>query len=103
MTDVTAVDLFGDVVGQARAVAQLRAAFARPVHAYLFVGPAGSSKAAASIGFAAGLVCPNGGCGRCDSCARALRGVHPDISTIERTGAAITARVPPRSRVCRKT
>ena len=90
MSDVLAADLFKDVVGQPRAVAQLRAALARPVHAYLFVGPPGSSKAAASLGFAAGLVCPNGGCGRCDSCARAMRGVHPDISTIERTGAAIT-------------
>lgn len=90
MTDLGAIDLFNDVVGQPRAVVQLRASLARPVHAYLFVGPAGSSKAAASLGFAAGLVCPNGGCGSCDSCARALRGVHPDISTIERTGAAIT-------------
>lgn len=90
MSDTVELDLFEDVVGQSRAVAQLRAALARPVHAYLFVGPAGSSMAAASLGFAAGLVCPNGGCGRCDSCMRAMRGVHPDISTVERTGAAIT-------------
>jgi len=82
--------LFDEVVGQDRAVAQLRAALARPVHAYLFVGPAGSSKEAAALGFAAALVCPNGGCGSCDSCVRAMRGVHPDISTIERTGAAIS-------------
>src|ERR1039458_5869794 len=83
-------DLFAHVVGQERAVAQLRASLARPVHAYLFVGPPGSSKDAAALGFAAALVCPHGGCGECDSCLRALRGRHPDISTIERTGAAIS-------------
>ena len=90
MRDVTGDGLFGAVVGQERAVAALRAALARPVHAYLFVGPPGSSKEAAAVGFAAGLVCPNGGCGTCDSCRRALRGVHPDVSSVHRTGAAIT-------------
>ena len=69
---------------------QLRASLARPVHAYLFVGPPGSSKEAAALGFAAGLVCPNGGCGVCDSCRRALRGVHPDVTSVQRTGAAIS-------------
>jgi len=87
---VSPTDLFGAVVGQDRAVAQLRAALVRPVHAYLFVGPPGSSKEAAAVGFAAALVCPNGGCGSCDVCARALRGVHPDVTTIERTGASIS-------------
>jgi DNA polymerase III subunit delta' len=82
--------LFAQVVGQDRAIAQLRRALARPVHGYLFVGPAGSSKESASLGFAAGLVCPNGGCGTCASCTRALRGVHPDITVLDRTGAAIT-------------
>ena len=82
--------LFAGVVGQERAVAALRAALARPVHAYLFLGPPGSSKEAAALGFAAGLVCPLGGCGTCSSCLRALRGVHPDISSVRRTGAAIS-------------
>lgn len=82
--------LFDGVVGQGRAIMQLRAALARPVHAYLFVGPPGSSLDRAAIGFAAGLVCPSGGCGRCDSCRRALRGVHPDVTRIVRTGAAIS-------------
>ena len=89
---MSAVDLFGGVVGQDRAVGQLRSALARPVHAYLFVGPPGSSKEAAAIGFAAALVCPSGGCGACDSCARALRGVHPDVTTIEREGASISVK-----------
>jgi DNA polymerase III subunit delta' len=82
--------LFDGVVGQERAVGMLRAALARPVHAYLFLGPPGSSKEAAAAGFAAGLVCPLGGCGTCSSCLRALRGVHPDISSVHRTGAAIS-------------
>ncbi|HEV3328205.1 MAG TPA: hypothetical protein VGZ33_02315 [Acidimicrobiales bacterium] len=90
MTDAANDTLFEGVVGQGRAVAALRASLRRPVHAYLFLGPPGSSKEAAAVGFAAGLVCPNGGCGVCDSCRRALRGVHPDISSVHRTGAAIT-------------
>ena len=35
-------DVFDTVVGQPEAVAQLRAAAALPVHAYLLVGPAGA-------------------------------------------------------------
>jgi DNA polymerase-3 subunit delta' len=83
-------ELFEGVVGQERALAHLDAALERPVHAYLFLGPAGSSKEAAARGFAAGLVCPTGGCGSCESCRRALRGVHPDITVLERTGASLT-------------
>jgi len=90
MTDHDHGGLFEGVVGQERAVAQLRCALGRPVHAYLFVGPPGSSKEAVARGFAAGLVCPNGGCGVCTSCLRALRGVHPDITSLRRIGAAIT-------------
>jgi DNA polymerase-3 subunit delta' len=82
--------LFDGVVGQDRAVAALAAALDRPVHAYLLVGPPGSSKEDAARGFAAGLVCPNGGCGTCESCLRALRGVHPDVSVVRRTGAALS-------------
>lgn len=82
--------LFQGVVGQQRALVHLDAALHRPVHAYLFVGPTGSSKEAAARGFAAGLVCPVGGCGQCESCRRALRGVHPDVTVLERTGASLT-------------
>jgi DNA polymerase III subunit delta' len=83
-------ELFTSVVGQDRALGQLRAALVRPVHAYLFLGPPGSSTESAALGFAAGLVCPLGGCGTCDSCARALRGVHPDVTWFRRTGAALS-------------
>jgi DNA polymerase-3 subunit delta' len=51
-------DLYAGVVGQEKAVAALVAAAARPVHAYLFVGPPGTGKAVAARGFAAALLCP---------------------------------------------
>ena len=41
------------VVGQARAVEQLTRAATNPVHAYLFEGPAGSTKDEAARAFAA--------------------------------------------------
>ncbi len=81
--------LFEEVVGQPRAVAQLMAAARRPVHAYLLHGPPGSGKRAAARGLAAALLCPNGGCGRCNTCRRVLAGIHPDLIVVERTGAAV--------------
>ncbi|MFN7150884.1 MAG: ATP-binding protein, partial [Microthrixaceae bacterium] len=50
------VDLWSEVVGQDPAVAQLRAALASPVHAYLLVGPEGSGKRALARAFAAELL-----------------------------------------------
>ena len=81
--------LFAQVVGQDRAVAQLASAARRPVHAYLFHGPPGSGKRAAARGLAAALLCPDGGCGICNSCRRALAGTHPDLVTVERSGASL--------------
>ena len=82
--------LFAGLIGQERAVAQLRTAAESPVHAYLLVGPPGTGKRSAARSFAAVLLCPTGGCGRCEECTRALRGVHPDVVVRERTGAYIT-------------
>ena len=84
--------LFAGVVGQERAVARLWSAARRPVHAYLFHGPPGSGKRAAARGLAAALLCPDGGCGVCNSCRRALAGTHPDLVTVERTGAVARRR-----------
>ncbi|MGA2838030.1 MAG: DNA polymerase III subunit delta' [Acidimicrobiales bacterium] len=81
--------LFEGVVGQERAVSRLTDAARRPVHAYLFHGPPGTGKRAAARGLAAALLCPHGGCGVCSSCRRALAGTHPDLVTVERTGAAL--------------
>ncbi len=88
-------DLYAGVVGQEKAVAVLTAAAARPVHAYLFVGPPGAGKGAAARSFAAALLCPanqagEGPDGTCDSCRRVLAGVHPDVIDVEREGAAIS-------------
>ena len=82
--------LYADVVGQERAVSQLRAAAADPVHAYLLVGPAGTGHRDLARSFAANLLCEEGGCGRCDHCRRALAGVHPDVVVRERAGPFIT-------------
>jgi DNA polymerase-3 subunit delta' len=83
--------LFADVIGQARAISALQAAAARPVHAYLLVGPPGTGKSSAALSFAAALLCPTvPPDGTCDSCRRVLAGVHPDVVDVEREGAAIS-------------
>ena len=83
---LTGTDLYADVVGQPRAVEQLRAAAAAPVHAYLFVGPPGTGKRAAARAFAATLLCRDGGCGSCRDCRLALAGEHPDLMVFEPKG-----------------
>jgi len=83
-------DLYADVIGQGAAVAALRAAAVRPVHAYLLAGPPGTAKRAAALSFAASLLCPSGGDGTCDVCRRVLGEVHPDLVVIEREGPFIT-------------
>lgn len=82
-----------DVVGQDAAVAQLRAAAAAPVHAYLFVGPAGVGKRTAARAFAGAVLCPverGVGCGVCEVCRRVAEGVHPDVLVYEREGARMS-------------
>lgn len=81
--------LYRDVVGQPRAVANLVAAARKPVHAYLFVGPAGTGMREAAGAFAADVLCAKGGCGECVSCKNALAERHPDLSVVERTGPKI--------------
>ncbi len=78
------------LVGQDVAVTTLRAVAARPVHAYLFVGPPGTGKLRAAMAFAAMLLCPGGGEDGCETCRRVLDGVHPDVLVVEREGPALT-------------
>jgi DNA polymerase-3 subunit delta' len=81
--------IWDDVVGQGPAINQLRtAADHGPVHAYLFVGPPGSTKLQAARAFAARLLT---GAERRDGrdASLALRGEHPDVREVRREGASI--------------
>jgi DNA polymerase III subunit delta' len=91
------VPRIADVLGQDRVIAQLRAAITRGRvhHAYLFTGPPGSGKRATALAFASALNClahpdePLGeGCDSCDACSRIAAGIHPDVVTLAREGAA---------------
>lgn len=76
------------VVGQERAVRTLRSCVADPVHAYLFVGPPGSTKDQAARAFAAALLAGGDLPGH-RSARLALAGEHPDVREVRRVGAAI--------------
>ena len=84
-------DVWDDVVGQKQAIGHLRAAVARgPVHAYLFVGPSGSTKLEAARAFAASIL--SGGETRSHRDARLIiAGEHPDVLEVQRVGASISA------------
>jgi DNA polymerase-3 subunit delta' len=86
------IDPWAEVVGQERAVAELRAAAEAPVHAYLLVGPRGSGKRALAAAFAADLL-SHGSVGEDADRHRklALAEQHPDLVVFEREGAAISA------------
>lgn len=88
--DRPAAALFAGIVGQDEAVAALRAAAANPVHAYLLRGPAGNGGLAAAHGFAAALLCPEGGCGECATCRASLAGTDPDLHVVRRSGASVS-------------
>ena len=83
-------ELFAGVVGQEDAVAALRAAAGNPVHAYMLLGPEGNGGLAAAFGFAAALLCPDGGCGVCATCRAALAGTDPDLHVVRRSGASLS-------------
>jgi DNA polymerase III subunit delta' len=82
--------VWSNVVGQQQAIRRLTQAAINPVHAYLFVGPPGSTKDEASRAFAALLMA-----GVDDAAGRdarlALAGEHPDVREVERQGARISA------------
>ena len=78
------------VVGQDRAVESLRRTAASPVHAYLFVGPPGTTKDEAARAFAALLLTGNEDAGSRDA-RLVLAGEHPDVREVVRVGPAISA------------
>ncbi len=87
----TAYGVWGELVGQDRAVQTLRRAARGDdhamTHAWLVVGPPGSGRSNAARAFAAALQCerPGGveaGCGHCNGCRTALSGAHPDVTLV---------------------
>ncbi|MCB1014572.1 MAG: hypothetical protein KDB10_05580 [Acidimicrobiales bacterium] len=79
-----------DVLGQDRAVAQLRASVAAPVHAYLFVGPPGSGRRAAARAFAADLLAADSAGDDADRHRQlALAEHHPDLTVFVPEGASL--------------
>lgn len=83
---------------QERVIARLRRAIerGRVPHAYLFAGPPGAPMYDAAIALASALSCQlarGEGCdpgadARCDACAKIAAGIHPDVVTLAREGAA---------------
>lgn len=86
MSDSPSSDPFEDIIGQDRAVEQLRAAVANPVHAYLFVGPRGSGRRKAAARFAGELV--GADADRLRNRDLAAREEHPDLVVFEPQGNA---------------
>jgi DNA polymerase-3 subunit delta' len=83
------VPVLDQVVGQDAAAAFLRAAAARPHHAYVLAGPEGSGKSIGARAFVAALLCREGGCGTCRSCRLALAEQHPNQFVVEPEGRDI--------------
>jgi len=87
------VSVWQGVPGQERVVAQLRRAIERDrvPHAYLFSGPRGAPMYDTAIALAMAMSCQRArgeGCGECDACAKIATGIHPDVVTLAREGAA---------------
>jgi DNA polymerase-3 subunit delta' len=85
MTAMVATEHWARIPGQERAVTQLQRAAARPVHAYLLVGPRGSGVEEAARCFAAALITADTGSAEDGerSWDLVLRGVHPDVVEID--------------------
>ena len=96
--------VFGDLAGQEAVVAELRQAAAAAAavlrgeratgmtHAWLFTGPPGSGRSVTARAFAAALLCPYGGCGRCPSCHQVRAGTHADLLLVRPDGLSYGVR-----------
>jgi DNA polymerase III delta' subunit len=74
-------------------VTQLQSAIERnrTPHAYLFSGPRGAPLYDTAQALAMALNCQTKrgiGCGECDACSKIAAGIHPDVVTLLREGAA---------------
>jgi len=83
----------GRIVGQERAIGQIERALssAKLAQAYVFDGPQGVGKRTAALALAAALNCEAEalGCGRCESCDKIARDLHPDVLLVVADGAQI--------------
>ena len=96
------MSVFDSILGQEHAVHDLQRAVADAAkvaigergdamtHAWLVTGPPGSGRSTIALAFAAGLVCPNGGCGTCVDCRNVAAGVHPDVEHVVPEGVVYT-------------
>jgi DNA polymerase-3 subunit delta' len=86
------MSVFDTVTGQAEVVATLRAAVRGEgmTHAWLFTGPPGSGRSVAARAFASALLCADGGCGHCASCAQVRARSHPNLVVVEPAGLSIS-------------
>jgi DNA polymerase-3 subunit delta' len=84
-----AVSVWADVVGQRDTIERLQRAARQPVHAYLFIGPPGSTKKEAARAFAALLISGVDDASQRDA-ELVLRGEHPDVKEVSRAGPSIS-------------
>lgn len=80
------------MVGQSQAVAALQAWSADPIHAYLFLGPAGTGKRQAARAFSASIqaqLCPGDSAAAERQVRLALEDKHPDVEIHEPAGAGL--------------
>jgi DNA polymerase III subunit delta' len=97
--------VFAVLAGQDEVVAELRQAASAAAavlhgehatgmtHAWLFTGPPGSGRSVAARAFAAALLCPYGGCGRCASCHQVRAGTHADLLLVRPDGLSYGVRL----------
>jgi DNA polymerase III subunit delta' len=93
--DPPAMPVFDRLAGQDAVVEQLRTAAGSPggiAHAWLFTGPPGSGRSVAARTFAAALLCPDQGCGKCASCRQVAAGTHADLLLIRPDGLSYGVR-----------
>ncbi|MFC5064406.1 DNA polymerase III subunit delta' [Actinomycetospora atypica] len=102
------MSVWGQVVGQPEAVAELRAAVEHAArvhfstdagadesgrgsmtHAWLFTGPPGSGRSVAARAFAAALQCPRNGCDACQVCRTVMAGTHADVHEVATEGLSL--------------
>ncbi len=88
---------FAEILGQDRAVSQLRRAWAagRLSQAYCFAGPPGVGKRTTAFALAQAANCIGVGagaedaCGTCAACGKIAAGVHPDVTAVRPEGKTV--------------